>query len=381
MAAAGWVVYLLAPQTIGETSRRHFLNRLRDHYRDYQVSIGRGHFDPQIGLIFEDIRIAQPALDSFLGRQREMIRIERMTLISDVCPDKLLDQQIPLTTKKVVLQGVQATAWLTDQGHLCLQDLLPLPAMGPVVPLIEIRRAKIQLVDRQTRSRPIEVELGDVLMRNAVRGDGTIDQKISIRGSADFADDLLVRIEQNEHTIGVQAKVSRVYLSRKLFDRLPGPWAKLIDDAKDLQCVCDAGLVLRRDAGGQLDYKLKTTIHQGQFDHPKLPQPITDLRGVVELDPNGVTIMASHGVFRDAVVRADGRVDGTKWPCDVDLRLSAAGLMLDDRLSAALPPAVQTAWNKLQPNGRIDIVDANLRHQQGQWTVRIGRLHCGRCEL
>jgi len=299
-----------------------------------------------------------------------MIRIERLTLVSDLHPEKLLDKQLPLTTKRIVLEGVEATAWLKVDGRLCLQDLMPLPEFGPVVPRIELRDTKIRLVDRETQGRPINVELGTVLIRHDLDSEGQVDQRISIRGSADFADDLMVRIDHNETTTDVQAKISRGRLSRDLFDRLPSEWADLVQEAKDLQCVCDVGLKLRRDVSGRMTYKIKTTVHQGRFNHPRLPQPITDLRGVFVCDPNGITINASHGVFGDAVVRTAGRIHGTQWPCDVDLQLSVTGLMLDSRLAAALPPSFQATWNKFQPYGRVDIVDAKLNHHRSQWKVR-----------
>ncbi len=363
------MIYTLAPQTIGETARRHFLSRLTEHYPNYKVTVGRGHFDPNVGLVFEDIRIAEPSPDSFLSRSREMIRIERLTLVSDIHPEKLLDKQVPMTTKQIELDGVQLTTWLKEDGSLSVQDLLPMPKFGPAVPRMELRRTKLRLVDQTMRRRPIDVELDRVLIQSDAGSEDQITQKIFVQGSADFADGLVVRIDQNDGMTDVKAKVSRAYLNRDLFDRLPGPWAAMLDDAKDLQCVCDLGVILRRDTAGRLSYHVRTTVHQGSFSHPKLPEPINDLRGVFVCDPSGITIEASHGVFGDAIIRTAGRIDGLKWPCDVDLQVSASGLMLENRLAMALPPSIQTLWNKMQPNGRVD-VNANLIHHIDQWDLR-----------
>ncbi len=209
-----FVIYTLAPQTIGETARRHFLTRLVDHYPDYDVSIRRGHFDPEIGLIFEDIRFADRLQGSILGRSRELIRIERLTLVSDVRPEKLLDKQVPLETKRIVIEGVQANAWLKENGRLCLEDLLPLPAFGPAASRVDIKQTKIRLGNRDLRSRPIDIELADVLMRNTIDANGKPQKQILVRGSADFADQLKVRIDQNEQIATVQAEVSRSTESR-----------------------------------------------------------------------------------------------------------------------------------------------------------------------
>lgn len=370
LCGAVFIVYTLAPQTIGETARREFIRKLVDHYPNHKISIRRGHFKPDLGLIFEDIRIADQSNDSFLARSREMVRIERLTLVSDIQPEKLLDKQIPMTTKRIVIEGVEVSAWLKGDGKISVQDLMPLPNFGPAVPRIDLHRTKIRLLDPATRGRPIVVNLSDILFRNITGADGDCEQQVSIQGSADFADDLVAKIRHTEESTDVKAQVKRAFLSRGLFDRLPQQWSELVQHAAGLQCKCDAGLILRYDAMGKLNYKLKTTVHQGQFNHPRLPQPISDLRGVFVCDPTGITVNASHGVLGTAIVRTTGRVDGLRWPCDVDLRLSAGGLMLDDRLAASLPPSIKRAWNKLQPHGRVDIVSAELKHVNDQWDVR-----------
>lgn len=340
------------------------------HYPDHAISIGRGHFNPDVGLIFEDIRLADRSQRSMLGVSREIIRIERLTLVSNVHPEKLLDKQLPLTTRRILLEGVQTNVWLNEDGKLCIEDLLPLPKFGPATPRVDIKRTNIRLSDKEQRSRPVDIELAEISMRNSIDARGEPEQEILMHGSADFADALTVRIDQHQGNAAVQAKLSRAHLSRDLFDRLPRLWTAPFQDAKDLQCVCDVGLALRKPSSGQMVYKLKTTVHQGQFKHPRLPQPIANLRGVFVCDPAGVTISAAHGVLGDAVIRANGRVDGLKWPCDARLRLSASGLVLDNRLAASLPPRMQTAWDKLRPRGRVDVVDAELKHANAKWQVR-----------
>ncbi len=64
-----FVIRSLAPQTIGESARRQLLSQLQDHYSGYSVSIRRGHFDPNIGLIFRglilwDLGLFSPGRDN-----------------------------------------------------------------------------------------------------------------------------------------------------------------------------------------------------------------------------------------------------------------------------------------------------------------------------
>ena len=361
-------MYLLAPQTIGETARRQFLSRLAQHYPNHKIYIGRGHYRPNEGLVFEDIRIAAPSVDSFLNRSRELIRIERLTLVSDLHPEKLLDKQAPMTTKRIDLDGVQLTTWLKENGDLSIQDLMPMPMFGPTVPLMELRRTKLRLIDPTSQNRPIDVELDRISIHCHADSTDPTKRKIFLQGSADFANGLAARIDQHDGVTNVRAKVSGASLNRDLYDRLPSQWAAMLVDAKDLQCTCDAGLLVRRDAKGRFSYRIKTTVHHGQFNHPRLPQPITDLKGDFLCDPRGITIEKSQGLYAGATLGAAGRVDGLQWPCDVDLQVSARGLMLESRLAASLPPSAQTLWNKLEPHGRVD-AQARLQHKNAQWDV------------
>ncbi len=307
LLATLFVIRSLAPQTIGETARRQLLSQLQDHYRGYSVSIRRGHFDPDVGLIFEDLRISDASALTWWAQAREMVRIERMIVISDLHPEKLLDKQNPLVTRRIVLDGVQANAWLGEDGQISLAGLLPLPKLGPVVPRMEMRRIKLRLVDGESKSRPVDAEFPEAVLVNTVGTDGGIDKTITLRGSTDFADDLLVRIDTKAGSTDIRCAVKGAHLSRNLFGRLPAAWRKMTRHAQNLQCVCDAKLALHQSEKGTWNYRLRTTVHDGQFSHALLPKAVSQLRGIVVCDPSGVSIEASHGTLGDAVVKCD-------WP-------------------------------------------------------------------
>lgn len=356
----------MAPQTIGETARRQLLSQLQEHYRDYSVSVRRGHFDPNLGLVFEDLRIADTSRSTLQFRSREMVRIERLTVIGDIHPQKLLEQQNPMITRRVLLEGVTANTWVQADGNLSLTSLLPLPTFGPAVPRMELQNVRVRLLGTEAKSRPVDLELAEVVLVNTPNKRGIINKEITIRGSADFANDLFAKIELNEGSTDVRCAASGIHLNRSLFDRLPESWSQSLEHAKDLTCVCDATLSLHQSAAGKLNYQVRTTVHDGRFAHPLLPQVISQVRGVAVCDPSGVSIEASQAALGDAVLRVTGRIDGYQWPCDMNLNVTTRGLLLDDRVAAALPSSMLTQWEKLQPLGRVDI-DAKLVHQQRVW--------------
>lgn len=366
LTAAAFAVRSLAPHTIGETARRQLLSQLQDHYAGYDVSIRRGHFDPDVGLIFEDLRISDASASTWRNPSREMVRIERLIVVGDLHPEKLIDQQNPLVSRRIVLDGVQAYGWLDETGQLSLTGLMPLPKLGPVVPRMELKRVALRLMDRESNARPVDFEIPEAIVVNTTGVDGRINKSITMRGSADFADDLLVRVDLQDGNVDVRCALKRASLSRSLFNRLPDPWRRQTQHIQELQCVCNAQLSVYRSGQGPWNYRLRTTVHDGRYNHSLLPKPITQLRGVIVCDPSGVHIEASHGKLGDAVFHVTGNVDGVSWPCRAQLNVSTRGLLLDNRLAASLPESVQRSWDRLQPFGRVD-VDATLTHEDSKW--------------
>ncbi len=367
LIAGGMAIRALAPQTIGETARRHVLSLLQDHYRQYTVSIRRGHFDPKVGLIFEDVRIWDSV--SSASRPREMIRIDRITLVSDVHPERLWDKQNPLETKKILMDGVQANVWLEDGKTLSLTRLMPLPQFGPGVPEVEMRRIAVRLYGDDPGERPVDAALNQCVILKSTDAQGRLHERIVVRGSTDFADELLVVVNRTPESTDVRCAVKRAFLSRDLLDRLPRAWAEPASQAQQLQCNCDAQLAYFQRTGNAPNFRLRVNVHDGRFMHAMLPMPVSDLRGILVCEPSGITIESSQGMLGDAVLRSTGRIQGLKWPCDAELSFSARGLLLDSRLAASLPLSLQRGWNRLEPHGRIDL-DAKLAHDGLEWTTR-----------
>lgn len=367
IAAAFLVIRSLAPQTLGETARRKFLSQLRDHYTGLSVTIGRGRFDPDVGIIFEDLRIAEPASSAFQFRAQELVRVERMTIVANLHPEKLLEKKIPMTTRRVVLEGVEANVWLDAEGKASLDKLLPMPNLGPAAPVMQIRNAKVRLIGGDPQLRPVDIEIASGLIETKTDAAGSVERKITLRGRSDFANNFVVQCDMIAGSTDLRATIKNAHLDRDLFERLPSQWSDQLREARDLDCVCDTSLSLFQSADGKRNYRLRTTLHEGRFSHPELPKPITHLRGVIACDPTGITIEASQGMIGDAVFRVSGKVDGFGWPAPANLHVTARGLLLDDQLASAIPVSMRTNWDRLRPYGRID-VDADMVHADEKWT-------------
>ena len=363
-----FVVYTLTPQTVGETARRHVLQVFQEHYPEHVVSLRRGYFDKNVGFIFEDLQILDPLAVIDGAQDSELVRIERLTVEADLDTGKLGSGGLPLNTHRILLDGVHVNTRLLSDGTPSISELLPMPEFGPVAPRMEIRGLRLHLVDADSRSRPMIATFPEVLVVRARNAQGTTDDSITLRGSTDFANSLVVQVNTSSRGVDIRGVVKGAYLSRDLFDRLPPQWRKAVREMRDLQCICDTSFAVHKPTAGNLDYKLKTTIHEGRFSHPSIPQPISQLRGIVICDPKGVSIQNSQFMFGDSLVRTSGRIHGHAWPCTADLQINAGNIMLDDRLAAALPAKMQANWHKFSPYGRVD-VEGKLLHEDLQWKL------------
>ncbi len=332
------------------------------------MSIRRGRFDPETGLIFEDVQISEPASSSFQFRSQRILHIERLTVVANVRPENLLDKKNPFVTRRIVLEGLQANAWLDGEDQISLAKLFPMPVFGPAAPIIQLRDARVRLIGGKANDRPVDLEISQGTLVNRTTEAGSTDRTITLEGQADFARHFIVRCDLVGGVADVRASIKGVHLNRDLFGRLPTQWSKLVQEARDLDCVCDASLALNRSADGKLNYKIRTTVHDGRFNHATLPRSLSQLRGVMEYDPSGMTIHSGQGMFGDALLRVSGKIHGYQWPCRADLSVTMRGLLLDDQLAAAIPSSARAQWNRLQPLGRIDI-DAELSHVASVWTT------------
>ena len=119
----------IAPQTIGEQVRRHLQKQLAEHYVGHEITIGSGRYEPATGLIFEDIRVADPSVESqsgswslSLSQSREIVHIEKLVVVADTKPERLLDRNLPLVTRRIVIDGLNVETWLKNDGTLSIQE-------------------------------------------------------------------------------------------------------------------------------------------------------------------------------------------------------------------------------------------------------------------
>ncbi|QEF97349.1 hypothetical protein Mal15_13890 [Stieleria maiorica] len=395
IAAIVFIFRFIAPQTVGEQVRRHVEQTFRDHYPELDISIGRGRVEPNIGLILDDIRIALPETSgSGAGRRgrtlserlgiaddasRQLVQISQIVVVASADVSKLWEQENPLVTRRIVVSGVHANAWLDRDGKVSLESLWPLPKFGKVAcPRIEVRDAKIVLANESVDARPIEIDLAQaVILNHADDGSnstaGNRERKsgaggagappstaISINGAAAFAEHFAAQVTIRNGQTDVRAEVRGGRLSGDLIDRLPAMLQQRLQPLRGLELLADTTAIARIQPGKPTNFATRSRIHDGRFRHPKSSMPVKQIRGVLSCRPQGAQLESCQAFWGDARIKLDGYTTGYSLPLEAHLDVSAYNLMLDQRLAAVIPERLESGWKKFEPRGLIDVTRAHL---------------------
>ncbi|WP_146520799.1 AsmA-like C-terminal region-containing protein [Stieleria varia] len=387
IAGCLFIIWTIAPQTVGEQARRHLEKTFREHYPNLQVSIERGRYDPKIGLIFDNISISEPAsssglvqagLEMLTGPSEQMVHIKRLVVVADTQPQRLLERGNPLVTRRLVIEGVEAEGRLRADGTISLQSLWPLPKFGPkACPRIEVRDVDFTLISDQSTGKPIKMNFAEIVttenpLAGSMDAQGNVvevQKVVTARGSSSFVDEFAINANIVPGGADVEASIGGLRWSDDLFDRLPEPYREKIQQARGLTAVSDTRISARYRVDAPIAFKTRTKIRDGRLEHPALPLPLDRLGGVVTCTRDGVDIESFYGMWGDANYHVTGRMEGLQWPAKVQLNCGINHLLLDQRVASVLPEKLRAHWDKFQPYGRVDARIPQLKFENGKWSA------------
>ena len=362
--------YLLAPQTIGEQARRTLLCTLQKHYTGLQVSIGSGRFSSAVGLILEDLEFTAPAGQG--KPARSLLRINRLIVETDLDLQKVIDRKMPLSAKRVIAVGVEVDAWPNEAGKWSIERMWPPPKMGPGCPRFEIHEGKLRVyrnaeVAGDRKCRPIEWDQMQMAVNVApATATSPAVHQIMAKASSDFASQLVIEGTISARAIDLRGALKDLWIDPVLTGRAPMVPVDVEKNLSGLTIAGDLQFVAHRTANKPLDFFAKWNCHEGRYEHPMLPQPIEKIFGIVTMRPGGVEIESAQANLGDAVCRISGATKGWTSTSDLSLRLIASNFMLNERIAASLPEAVEQQLDKIRPRGHLDI-DSRLERIEGKW--------------
>lgn len=357
---------LLLPDAVGEQVRRSFLKVLQEHYRGLDVTIARGRYEPNVGVILSGIEIRDARLPK---DARPLVQIDRLLIETELELERLGEGEAPVLARRVIADGAELNVWPEANGHWSSEKLWPLPEMGPGCPLLLVSGGRFRLCrDWRSETPASELQQISLAVRQPAAGGPAGSKQITLKGSGGFVESLGISAAIAADG-GTVAKVvaKRVTLDRHVFARLPPELRNRLAPVLGLSAIIDVDAHLSGTTADPLQqWATRCTVHSGRFEHPQLPLSIEGVSGVLAADPSGVKIEQAAYTIDGAVCHTSGVVSGLAWPCPIALRVDADNLMLDRRIVPLLPEEGRVIWERLQPNGRVD-VRGNVQFDGRRW--------------
>ncbi len=417
--------YFLAPQTIGDQARRHLCKRLQKHYPHLDVRIAAGRVARDGVLILDGIEFHARSRE-LGGPSRPILRVARLTALSDMQLDKALDASLPIRLRKIVAEGVVAELWQDANGIWSPELLWPPLVMDDDCPLIEIRDGRVRLYAAGDASRrPLELDhldatldlvhgqpasgldtqqpqrVGDSIAVATDRQRDPADLLAMLRGqfsitaAGAFVESVSVRGEIDRGQLSLRGEATGLRIDPVLVSQLPFITPQRLEHLTglnlltDVQWTCGGDIARGVDpaAGGRsiatqadhtaaaptpdlpLTFGAEWVVREGRFDHVSLPQPLEKLTGRIAMHPDSIDIQWAQSQFGDASLRLVATIQGWSETADIRGRLSAAGLLVNERLAKKLPPSAGRAWDRIRPTGPIDL-DLQLARLGGDWVTQ-----------
>jgi hypothetical protein len=102
--------------------------------------------------------------------------------------------------------------------------------------------------------------------------------------------------------------------------------------------------------------RIDVLFKDGSTRFEDFPYPLEKLTGQMRIEGNGFTVPSLRALRGDAVVEVEGWAKRpTGLPAQLDLKLKATGVPLDEVLAAALPPEAREVYAGIEPEGRFDL--------------------------
>jgi hypothetical protein len=179
-----------------------------------------------------------------------------------------------------------------------------------------------------------------------------------------------------------EAKGDDLPLDKKLFDALNDQSHRVVASLNPNGTV---GFLFRMwvDEPGQPPHKqIVIGLNRCTMCYERFPYPLANIRGTLEGQDGRWTFRDLEGTSDSARVTCEGHLlpisesaaaaagvppsEDQSAAKELLLRMTVADLALDEKLRDALAANVQRLWNDLQPQGRVDLKDLEVRHVTGQ---------------
>jgi hypothetical protein len=378
VAVAAAVPYLY--RRVDEEIRRRVEDRIAQHYAGLKVRIGSAEAVGGEGIKVRNLVVVEPGAE---GPRPELIQVEEVLLGCQADAQELLRGE-PQFTHIVVRRPLIRVTRRRD-GTWSVSKLLPVPKFNDRPIETRIENGTIEIFD-PLKNPSSTLTLRDVNLvlsplEASAQQPGLTPDTRRVQGT--LTGDHLRRIEfegladLQQNVWAVRGTVEGLNLSPELQAALPEPLAAKLAGGNDLRGEAELSFQVSRQPAAAPEYQYRVTgrLDRGRIDDPRLPHPLTDLRGKFQLDNAGAVIEEAVGRSNQATVRIlSYRQEGFGPQARKEVKAEIRQLELDRRLLAVLPESLQDHWHKYRPSGTVD-ADVKLAYDGRAWQPDLV-VHC-----
>ncbi|GAB6165368.1 hypothetical protein JCM19992_13680 [Thermostilla marina] len=378
LVVLGGTVFALAYSynRLDDAIRSHAEALFAKHYRDMAIRIRSAQYQPGEGISLHGLTIRPLDVPP---DEPPLLEVERVDLPSSGTLDELLTGRFQADA--VVLQHPRLRAIVYPDGTWSLSRLLPLPKLGPKPIPIRIDSGSIEIVDAD-RPRS-SLTLRDIDLRFDPKKDATTGRDLrQITGSCtgDFANRITIEgnIDPESFRGFIGGSIEGLELSPESRAALPSSWAEKLAVLGTLraQIVCGFRISFDREATPGVRFDVSGQIARGRIDDPRLPHPLTDIRGRFQCDNSQLRVedLSAEGSratvhIRQLIVPRYDLQNGFL------LDASARNVTLHRQWLTLFPGDLSQVWEKFRPEGVINLdVHMNTLSETPQLSARLEAL-------
>ncbi len=356
VVVVGLIAALYFQGRIDEEIRLKIERRFAEHYRDLDVRVHAARLTPGEGIEVRGLSISLPGATD---EQGELLYIDEMFVACNTELDQLIRYE-PRITRLVIRRPV-IRAQPDAQGKWNVARLLPLPSFGGSPPQGELEHATVEFSDpshglgRTFVIRDLNLTFEP---RPSVKQPGKHDFGVEGRLAADYTRTVSFAgvFAADGKSWQAKGKIDELDHCPELCQALPSALAKKLLPLASLRASLTAEYQVAFDAASKepWQYAISGDVKRGRIDDARLPYALTDLSALFQCDTQGWSIhklTARNGQTTLSLsMRRDGHQPGAPWSLSAESRQ----MVLDERLSRALPPSFRSEWWKFLPDGKVN---------------------------
>ncbi len=331
--------------------------RFAQLYDDLKVTIRSAELAPGRGILVRGLAVFEPGAE---GPRAELAQVEEVFITCPTDLEKLVQGEPEVS--RVVLRRPTLRATRRSDGSWSITKLLHPRKLHEKVPEVQVENGLIEVFD-PVKNPSSSFTLRDVNLTIKPSDDsapaGAAPLSCVFHGA--FTGDMLRQVELSgtldprNSRWTLTGKVEGLELSPDLYHTLPEQWESRLDIVRSLRGQGKLDFHVEHDTDASTPYRFRCTgqLIRGRLEDPRLPRPLTDVRGTVVCTEEGVTIERLAARSGQATLQVSGRRSGYDEKSPATLKAQIRELDLDPELRDVLPEKLREQWHRYLPAGQV----------------------------